>query len=196
MASFSSDRSPARRAGDFGSEFVVSAAFFVGQKRTKQAETAGQSVANVPIVFEHHEKDEYNLQAFLPLVIQDYRPDLEGRNNWYNMRVLYLNVTTVTEKVTDEDGEEHYVCRLDPTSDARLNCIEQSTCGNTTKNTSKAPRPSSRTAPSPPPASISAAGTSCPEGSLVLSRKLRPRIPTHALARAAGHQQAVFRAVA
>src|SRR5262245_3616030 len=78
-----------------------------------------QSVARVPIVFENHENDSYNLRAFLPIITQDYRPNSDG-HNWYNMRVLYLDVTTATEKEIGKDGEEYYVCRLDPTSQARL----------------------------------------------------------------------------
>lgn len=78
-----------------------------------------QSTASVPIVFENHENEWFNHRAFLPIIIQDYRPDSDGYN-WYNLRVLYLNVTTATKKETGEDGEEYYVCELDPTSDARL----------------------------------------------------------------------------
>jgi TIR domain len=78
-----------------------------------------QSIAAVPIVFENHENPDYNRRAFLPIIVQDYRPR-DGGLNWYNLRVLYLNVTTATEKVKDEGGEEYYACRLDPRSDARL----------------------------------------------------------------------------
>jgi hypothetical protein len=78
-----------------------------------------QSTAKVPIVFENHENDDYNHRAFLPIIVEDFRPQ-DRRSSWYNLRVLYLNVTTATEKVAGEDGQEFYVCRLDPTSDRRL----------------------------------------------------------------------------
>jgi hypothetical protein len=77
-----------------------------------------QAVAKVPIVFESHENAYYNHRAFLPIIVQDYRP-AEGFN-WYNLRVLYLNVTSATDKVKDNRGEEYYVCRLDPASDMQL----------------------------------------------------------------------------
>lgn len=77
-----------------------------------------QAVASVPIVFENHEIEEYNHRAFLPIIVQDYR-DRDG-GDWYNLHVLYLNVTTATEKAKGENGEEYYRCRLDPTSDAIL----------------------------------------------------------------------------
>src|SRR5262249_20100323 len=80
-----------------------------------------QSVATVPIVFETHENDDYNRRAFLPIVVEDY----QGRqSSWYNLRVLYLNVTTATDKVKGADGKEFYVCRLDPTSNARLEPLD------------------------------------------------------------------------
>jgi len=88
-------------------------------KPRASGEGGPQSVATVPIVFETHENDDYNRRAFLPIVVEDYRPH-DRRVNWYNLRVLYLNVTTATEKVTDADGKEFYVCRLDPASNARL----------------------------------------------------------------------------
>jgi hypothetical protein len=78
-----------------------------------------QATAMVPIVFENHENDDYNHRAFLPIIIEDFRPQ-DRRLSWYNLRVLYLNVTTATEKVKGPDGEEYYACRLDPTSDVRL----------------------------------------------------------------------------
>ena len=78
-----------------------------------------QSTAKVPIVFENHENDDYNHRAFLPIIVEDFRPQ-DRRLSWYNLRVLYLNVTTATEKVKGPDGEEYYACRLDPTSDVRL----------------------------------------------------------------------------
>jgi TIR domain len=78
-----------------------------------------QSVATVPIVFENHENDDYNHRAFLPIIVQNYRPREDGFD-WYNLRVLYLNVTTATGKITGENGDEYYACRLDPESDARL----------------------------------------------------------------------------
>jgi hypothetical protein len=83
-----------------------------------------QSVASVPIVFETHENEEYNHRAFLPIVVEDYRPQ-NGQLNWYSLRVLYLNVTTATEKEINADGKEFYVCRLDPTSSARLEPLEE-----------------------------------------------------------------------
>src|SRR5262249_50304981 len=89
----------------------------LGLRATGQDEK--QSVATVPIVFESHENPEYNHRAFLPIIVQDYRPKEEGLD-WYNLHVLYLNVTTATEKVAEENGEEHYECRLDPTSTRRL----------------------------------------------------------------------------
>jgi hypothetical protein len=81
-----------------------------------------QSTATVPIVFETHENDEYNHRAFLPIIVEDYRS--RDRRNWYNLRVLYLNVTTATEMATDADGKQFYACRLDPTSNARLRPLE------------------------------------------------------------------------
>jgi hypothetical protein len=77
-----------------------------------------QSVAAVPIVFQSHENEEYNNRAYLPIIVQDYR-DGEGEDNWYSLRVLYLNVTSVAEKVV-ENGEEFYICRLDPATEERL----------------------------------------------------------------------------
>ena len=87
--------------------------------RAAGGEDEKQSVAVVPIVFEYHENDEYNRRAFLPIIIEDYRPR-DQRFDWYSLRILYLNVTTVTEKMKDHDGEEYYVCLLDPASNARL----------------------------------------------------------------------------
>jgi hypothetical protein len=81
-----------------------------------------QSIATVPIVFENHENPDYNHRAFLPIIVQDYRAR-EGLN-WYNLRVLYLNVTTATEKARSKDGEEYYVCRLNPASDKRLDPLK------------------------------------------------------------------------
>jgi TIR domain len=78
-----------------------------------------QSVASVPIVFENHENDDYNHRAFLPIIVQNYRPRDDGFD-WYNLRVLYLNVTTATKKISRENGEEYYVCSLDPETDDRL----------------------------------------------------------------------------
>jgi hypothetical protein len=80
-------------------------------------------VARVPIVFEKHEDDNYNHRAFLPIIMQDYRPDAENDDD-YHIQVLYLNVTTATEKVIGEDGEEYYVCRFYPASDARLKSLK------------------------------------------------------------------------
>jgi hypothetical protein len=88
-------------------------------KLRARGEDEKQSTATVPIVFENHENDDYNHRAFLPIIVEDFRsPD--PRSSWYNLRVLYLNVTTATEKETGKDGKEYYVCRLDPTSDRRL----------------------------------------------------------------------------
>jgi hypothetical protein len=75
-------------------------------------------VAKVPIVFETHENDDYNRRAFLPIVLQNYQPPEQGLN-FSNLRVLYLDVTTVTEIVKGE-GEEYYGCRLDLSSNDRL----------------------------------------------------------------------------
>jgi TIR domain-containing protein len=77
------------------------------------------AIAKVPIVFEEHAIPNYKHRAFLPIIVQDYRPQ-EGGLNWFNLRVLYLDVTTVTEKAKDEFDEEYYVCRLDHRSDRRL----------------------------------------------------------------------------
>ena len=55
-------------------------------------------------------EDDYTNRAFLPIIVQDFRP---GDSDWYNFRVVYLNVTSVTTKVV-QDGEEFYVCHLDP----------------------------------------------------------------------------------
>jgi hypothetical protein len=88
-------------------------------KLRARGEDEKQSTAMVPIVFEKHENNDYNLRAFLPIIVEDYRPQ-DRRASWYNLRVLYLNVTTATDKVKGEEGEEYYVCRLDPTSDKRL----------------------------------------------------------------------------
>jgi hypothetical protein len=87
-----------------------------------------QSIATVPIVFEHHENSYYNHRAFLPIIVDDYRPK-DRRVNWFNLRVLYLNVTTATETAKTEDGEEYYICRLDPTSDARLPPLKRPDAG-------------------------------------------------------------------
>jgi hypothetical protein len=77
------------------------------------------SVGKVPIVFQYHENDAYNHRAFLPFVIEHYRPHDFGFRGWYSLRILYLNVTRATEKVKGKDGEEYYVCRLDPTGDSK-----------------------------------------------------------------------------
>jgi hypothetical protein len=77
------------------------------------------AIAKVPIVFENHENSNLNHRAFLPIIVQDYRPKEDGLN-WYNLRVLYLDVTTVTEKERDEDDQEYYVCKLDQWSTQRL----------------------------------------------------------------------------
>ena len=55
-----------------------------------------------------------------------------------------------------------------------------------------APRPSSRTAPSRPPASMSAAATPCPKRQHSSLRGNWARRPTHALARAAGYRRAGY----
>ena len=78
------------------------------------------SVANIPIVFENHNDDRLNRRAYLPIIVQEFQPNKEGENNWYNLRVCYLNVTTVTDKACLPNGDEYYVCRLDPTSDKTL----------------------------------------------------------------------------
>jgi hypothetical protein len=67
-----------------------------------------QAVASIPIVL--------NDRAYLPIIVQDHRPKDEGLD-WFNLRVLYLDVTTVTyRKVIN--GDEVYVCKLDPRSNA------------------------------------------------------------------------------
>jgi TIR domain len=77
------------------------------------------SFASVPIVFEKHENPYFNNRAFLPIIVQDYRTG-DGLD-WYNLRVLYLNVTTATEKVQDESsGDEYYICHLNPVVDKKL----------------------------------------------------------------------------
>ena len=88
------------------------------EARTKLSQ-GEQAIAKVPIVFERHENPNYNHRAFLPIIVQDYRPPEDGFN-WFNLRVLYLNVTTATEKVKDGNGEEYYECRLDHRSDRSL----------------------------------------------------------------------------
>jgi hypothetical protein len=77
-----------------------------------------QSIAAVPIVFQSHENEDYNNRAYLPIIVQDFR-DGEGEDNWYSLRVLYLNVTSVTQKAGYEN-EEHYICTLDPSTEERL----------------------------------------------------------------------------
>jgi hypothetical protein len=78
------------------------------------------AIARVPIVFQGHENSNYNHRAFLPIVVQDYRPQQDAPN-WYNLSVLYLNVTTATVKERDDQyDEEYYVCKLDQWSDRRL----------------------------------------------------------------------------
>jgi len=89
------------------------------EARTKLSQ-GEQAIAKVPIVFESHENPNYNQRAFLPIIVQDYRPREEGLN-WYNLRVLYLNVTTATEKIKGQNGEEYYACQLDHRSDR---CLE------------------------------------------------------------------------
>jgi hypothetical protein len=84
-----------------------------------QGSTDKPSIARVPIVFEKH-RPELNNRAFLPIIVQDFRPDLDGDNSWYNLRVLYLNVTTATREATNAQGEKYYVCDLDPTSHCQL----------------------------------------------------------------------------
>lgn len=83
----------------------------LARKRLKNSKTA---VANVPIVFENHENQSLNRRAFLPIIVQEFQRDREGENNWYNLRVLYLNVTNVTKKERLENGDEYYVCDLNP----------------------------------------------------------------------------------
>ena len=78
-----------------------------------------EKVALVPIVFEKHENPDFNHRAFLPIIMQDYRSDSENDGD-YHLQVFYLNVTTATEKEISQDGEEYYVCRFDPVSNARL----------------------------------------------------------------------------
>jgi hypothetical protein len=46
-------------------------------------------ITKVPIVFESHENPDYNHRAFLPIIIQDYRPDSENDDD-YHLQVLYL----------------------------------------------------------------------------------------------------------
>jgi TIR domain len=89
------------------------------EARTKLSQ-GEQAIAKVPIVFERHENPNFNHRAFLPIIVQDYRPPEDGLN-WYNLRVLYLNVTTATEKVRNGNGEEYYLCKLDHRSDG---CLE------------------------------------------------------------------------
>ncbi len=67
-----------------------------------------QAVASIPIVL--------NDRAYLPIIVQDHRPKDEGLD-WFNLRVLYLDVTTVTHRKVI-NGEEVYVCTLDPRSNA------------------------------------------------------------------------------
>jgi TIR domain len=87
-------------------------AFERDQIRARAQLNQGQpAIAKVPIVFENHETFSYNHRAFLPIIVQDYRPQEDG--DWYNLRVLYLDVTTVTETQRDEDGEDYYICKLD-----------------------------------------------------------------------------------
>ena len=74
------------------------------------------SVANIPIVFENHNYGRLNRRAYLPIIVQEFQRNREGENNWFNLRVLYLDVTTVTDKACLSNGDEYYACRLDPTS--------------------------------------------------------------------------------
>ncbi len=93
-------------------------------QRWAMREDKKQSAAMVPIVFEHHEDEAYNHRAYLPIVVEDFLPPHDRRLSWYNLRVLYLNVTTVTKKLKGEDGDEYYACSLDPTSSEQLDPLE------------------------------------------------------------------------
>lgn len=94
-------------------------------KNRAHDDTAKVSTAAVPIVFVKHDDPDFIDRAYLPIITQDYH---SSTNNWYNLRVLYLNVTTVTEKVV-ENGEEFYVCRLDHTSEKRLEPLKPPVAG-------------------------------------------------------------------
>lgn len=78
------------------------------------------AAARVPIVFEDHDGAEHNLKAYLPIIVQDYSSTQRFDTPWYNLRVLYLNVTTATRKVKNADGDEYYVCDVDPTANVLL----------------------------------------------------------------------------
>ncbi len=82
------------------------------------------SIANVPIVFEKHDNEALINRAYLPIIVQEFQRDKDGENNWYNIRVLYLNVSTVTSKHALPNGDEYYSCTLDPTSDTTLDPLK------------------------------------------------------------------------
>jgi hypothetical protein len=99
-------------------------AFERDQIRARTELSRGQhAIAKVPVVFENHENSHYNHRAFLPIIVQEFRPQ-EDRVNWYNLHVLYLNVTTATKKVRDNNGEEYYVCNLDQWTDTPLDPLK------------------------------------------------------------------------
>ena len=90
------------------------------QGRMTNASSA-PAVASIPLYFDRHEIGKYNGRAYLPILLQDYTPE---NKDWYNMRVLYLDVTSVSQKATNRWGEEYYYCSLDLDTSTRLAPLE------------------------------------------------------------------------
>jgi len=73
--------------------------------------------ALIPMYFDQHPVAKYNDRAYLPVILEDHTPE---NKDWYNMRVLYLDVTSVSQKATNSRGEEYYYCALDVNGEAKL----------------------------------------------------------------------------
>ena len=78
--------------------------------------------AIIPMYFDRHPVAKYNGRAYLPVILEDYTPE---HKDWYNIRVLYLDVTSVSQKATNSRGEE-VSTTAHSTSTATRSCLPSS----------------------------------------------------------------------
>ena len=76
--------------------------------------------ASIPLFFNNHENDRYNGRAYLPVILQDFTPE---NRDWYNLRMLYLEVTSICKRATWANRGEIYYCPLDVNDEGRLDPI-------------------------------------------------------------------------
>jgi hypothetical protein len=89
--------------------------------RTRLSNGELTAIARIPIVFEPVD-DGDRRRAYIPLIVHGFQPD-GGGESWFNLRVLYLDVTTVTVVEEAPNGDQYYACDLNH-SEGKLEALK------------------------------------------------------------------------